>query len=124
VNQVKTVAVIGASTNPRKFGNRAVKAFRRQGYNVIPINPHEREVEGLKAYRSVLDVEETIDMATFYVHPDVGERVISEVARKGIPEVWLNPGSESEELIRLARALKLEPILACSIIGIGENPYV
>jgi uncharacterized protein len=123
VSEVKTVAIIGASSNPRKFGNRAVKAFRRQGYNVVPINPHEAEIEGLKAYGSVLDVREPIDVATFYVPPSIGERVIAEVARKGIPEVWLNPGSESDELIRLARALKLEPVLACSILSIGENPY-
>jgi predicted CoA-binding protein len=119
----KTVAVIGASSDPRKFGNRAVRAFRRQGYTVVPINPNEAMVEGLKTYASVLDVPGQIDMATFYVPPDVGQKVIAEVAQKGIPEVWLNPGSESDELIRLARTLKVEPILACSILGIGENPY-
>ena len=119
----KTVAVIGASSNRRKFGNRAVRAFRRQGYTVIPINPHESEVEGLKAYGSVLDVPGPIDMATFYVPPHIGRKVIVDVAKKGIPEVWLNPGSESDELIALARSLKIEPIEACSIVGIGENPY-
>jgi predicted CoA-binding protein len=119
----KTVAVIGASSDPRKFGNRAIRAFRRQGYTVIPINPNQTSVEGLRAYASVLDVPGSIDMATFYVPPDVGQRVIVEVARKGIPEVWLNPGSESDELVRLARSLNVEPILACSIVGIGENPY-
>jgi uncharacterized protein len=120
----KTVAIIGASSDPRKFGNRAIRAFLRQGYHVIPINPNEVMVEGLKTYASVLDVPGDIDMATFYVPPDVGQRVIVEVAQKRIPEVWLNPGSESDELIRLARALKVEPILACSIVGIGENPYL
>lgn len=119
----KTVAIIGASADPRKFGNRAIRAFLRQGYTVIPINPNEPHVEGLKAYASVLDVPGPIDMATFYVPPEIGELVIAEVARKRIPEVWLNPGSESDELIRLARALKLEPVVACSILGIGENPY-
>jgi predicted CoA-binding protein len=119
----KVVAVIGASSDPRKFGNRAVRAFRRQGYQVIPINPHEAQVEGLKTYSSVLDVPEAIDMATFYVPPEIGEKVMPEVARKGIPEVWLNPGSESADLIRLARSLAVEPIVACSIISIGENPY-
>ena len=119
----RTVAIIGASSDPRKFGNRALRAFRRQGYTVIPINPNEAQVEGLKAYSSVLDVPGTIDMATFYVPPGIGEKVIAEVAQKRIPEVWLNPGSESDELIRLARALNVEPILACSILGIGENPY-
>ena len=119
----KVVAVVGASSDPRKFGNRAVRAFRRQGYTVIPINPNVAQVEGLKTYPSVLDVPDAIDMVTFYVPPDVGEKVIREVASKQIPEVWLNPGSESDELIRLARSLKVEPIVACSILGIGENPY-
>src|SRR6266545_1764747 len=119
----KIVAVIGASSNRNKFGNRALRAFRQQGYTVIPINPNEPEVEGLRTYASVLDVPGTIDMASFYVPPDVGERVIDEVAKKGIPEVWFNPGAESDALIARARALKLEPIVACSIVAIGQNPY-
>jgi len=119
----RIVAVIGASSDPRKFGNRAIRAFRRQGYTVIPINPNEAMVEGLKTYPSVMDVPGTIDMATFYVPPEVGQKVMPEVARKGIAEVWLNPGSESPELVKLARSLNVEPILACSIVGIGEDPY-
>jgi predicted CoA-binding protein len=119
----KVVAIIGASSNPRKFGNRAVRAFLRQGYTVVPINPNVAKVEGLMTYASVLDVPNVIDMATFYVPPDIGKQVMPEVARKKIPEVWLNPGAESEDLIRLARSLEIEPIVACSIIGIGENPY-
>jgi predicted CoA-binding protein len=119
----RIVAVIGASSNRGKFGNRAVRAFRRQGYTVVPINPHEAEVEGLKAYASVLDVPGAIDMATLYVPPEIGEQIIDEIARKKIAEVWLNPGSESDALITRARALDIQPIIACSIIGIGENPY-
>ncbi len=119
----KVVAVIGASGNRNKFGNRAVRAFRQQGYIVIPINPHEKEVEGLTTYASVLDVPGPIDMASLYVPPDVGEQVIAEIAQKGIPEVWLNPGAESDELIARARALQIQPIVACSIVAIGENPY-
>jgi len=119
----KVVAVIGASHNRNKFGNRAVRAYRQQGHTVVPINPHEAEVEGLKAYASVLDVPGTIDMASFYVPPEIGERVIGEVAKKGIAEVWLNPGAESDALIARARALQIQPIVACSIIAIGQNPY-
>jgi len=119
----KVVAVIGASSNRSKFGNRAVRAFRQQGYTVVPINPHETEVEGLKAYPSVLDVPGTIDMASIYLPPEIGEQVICEIAQKGIGEVWLNPGAESDELIARARALDIQPIIACSIVAIGENPY-
>src|SRR5436190_23955324 len=110
----KVVAVIGASSNRNKFGNRAVRAFQQQGYSVVPINPHEHEIEGLKAYPSVLDVPGPIDLATFYVPPKIGESLIDGVARKGIREIWLNPGSESDTLVARARALQIEPILACS----------
>jgi len=119
----KVVAVIGASNNRSKFGNRAVRAYQEQGYTVVPINPHETVVEGLQTYASVLDVPGPIDMASFYVQPDVGEQVISEIARKGIAEVWLNPGAESDALIARARALNIQPIVACSIVAIGRNPY-
>jgi uncharacterized protein len=119
----KVVAVIGASSNRQKFGNRALRAFREQGYTVVPINPNEQEVEGLKTYSSVLDVPGPIDMATFYVPPEIGEQVIDEVAQKKIAEVWLNPGAESDRLIARARALSIQPIVACSIVAIGKNPY-
>src|SRR5436305_2883402 len=119
----KVVAVIGASSNRSKFGNRAVRAFLQQGYTVIPINPNEAVVEGLKSYKSVLDVPGRIDMASIYLPPDVGEQVIGEIARKGIAEVWLNPGAESDELIARAKSLNITPIIACSIVAIGQNPY-
>lgn len=119
----KVVAVIGASSDRRKFGNRALRAFRQQGYTVVPINPNETEVEGLRAYASVLDVPGPIDMASLYVPPHVGEQVIGEIAQKGIAEVWLNPGADSDELIARAKALRIQPIVACSIVAIGENPY-
>ena len=119
----KVVAVIGASSNRQKFGNRAVRAFQQQGYTVIPINPHETSIEGLKAYSSVLEVPGSVDMASFYVPPDVGEQVIEDIAKKGITEVWLNPGAESDALVARARALNIQPIVACSIVAIGQNPY-
>jgi predicted CoA-binding protein len=119
----KVVAVIGASSHRHKFGNRALRAYVAEGHTVIPINPHEQEVEGVRAYASVLDVPGPIDMATFYVPPDIGEQVIAEVAQKQIGEVWLNPGAESDELIARAKALGIRPIVACSILAIGQNPY-
>jgi predicted CoA-binding protein len=119
---MKTVAVIGASNSRRKFGNIAVRAFRHAGYNVIPITPSAKEVEGLRAFGSVLDVPGSIDMATVYVPPHIGEQVISEIAEKGIAEVWLNPGAESEALLAKARSLGLRPITSCSIVGIGLSP--
>jgi predicted CoA-binding protein len=119
---MKTVAVIGASSNRAKYGNKALRAFERQGYHVIPINPNEAEVEGKKTYASVLDVAEPIDMATVYVPGHIGVSVMDDLAKKGVPEVWLNPGADDPLVVQRARALGLNPIVACSIIAIGDSP--
>ena len=118
----KTVAVIGASRRRRKYGNKALRAFATQGFTVFAINPNEQEVEGYRTYASVLDVPGPLDMATMYVRPEVGVRVIEELAQKGVGEVWLNPGADGHEVVERARALGLNAIQACSIIGIGDSP--
>jgi predicted CoA-binding protein len=117
------VAVIGASTNRNKFGNKALRAFRQHGDTVIPINPHASTIEGERVYPSVLGYPGTIDEATVYVQPSVGVRVMDELAKKGIKTVWLNPGADGPEVVARARALGLTTHVACSIIGIGDSPY-
>jgi hypothetical protein len=120
---MKIVAVIGASSNRHKFGNKAFRAFQAEGHKVIPINPNEREVEGIPTYASVTDVPEQIDMATVYVPPEIGITLLDGFEQKQIAEIWINPGAESDELLAEARRRKLKVIEACSIIGIGQNPY-
>src|SRR6516164_9443647 len=119
---MKTVAVIGASSNRAKFGNKALRAFEKQGFRVIAINPNEPEVEGHKTYASVLDVPGPIDMATVYVPGHIGVRVMDDLAKKGVPEVWLNPGADEDAVVARARELGLKTVIACSVIGIGESP--
>jgi predicted CoA-binding protein len=119
----KVVAVIGASSNRGKFGNKALRAFKAEGYTVVAVNPNEAEVEGLPTYASVLDVPHAIDMATVYVPPDIGITLLPQFERKQIPEIWVNPGAESDELLAEAKRRKLNVIAACSIIGIGRSPY-
>ena len=119
---MKAVAVIGASNDRRKFGNKAVRGYLQQGYTVFPINSQEAEVEGIPAYTSVLEVPQPIDMATLYLAPGDGITVLAEIAKKGIPEVWVNPGAESPALVQRARELGIEPIIACSLMAIGEMP--
>jgi uncharacterized protein len=118
----QVVAVVGASRDRQKFGNKAVRAFRDAGHTVIPINPHETEVEGQRTYASVLDVPGPIDMATVYVQPDVALQLLDEFQRKQIPEVWLNPGADDDEVLAEARRRGLNVIAACSIIGAGKRP--
>ncbi len=127
---MKVVAVIGASRDRRKFGNKAVRAFRRRGFEVLPVNARRggvgtegsRLIEGLAVHASVLEAPGAIDLATLYVPPEIGETLIEEIARKGIPALWVNPGAESRRLVERARALGIETTLHCSIVAIGESP--
>lgn len=117
-----SIAIIGASTKRSKYGNKALRAFLQRGDTVYPIHPAQTEIEGIKAYRSVLDVPRDIDLATFYVSPAVGLHVIEEVAQKGIPRVILNPSAESDELLSRAKELGIEATVACTILSIGRSP--
>lgn len=113
------VAVVGASNDRRKYGNIALRAFRNQGYEVVPINPREERVEGHRAYRSILDVPGPVDEATLYVPAEVGLQVIEEIAQKGVVRVWLNPGADDPRVVAKARALGLEALVACSIVAVS-----
>ena len=118
-----TVAVLGASNNRAKYGNKAVRAYLKQGWDVYPVNPNETKVEGLRAYPKLDAIPlERLDRVSFYVPPAVGLTLIDDVAGKQVGEVWFNPGSESPEILTRAESLGLNVIQACSILSIGENP--
>lgn len=117
-----TVAVVGASNDRSKYGNKAVRAYLARGYEVFPVHPAEPTVEGLPAYRSVRDLPVRPDRVSLYVPPAVGVRVLADIAARGTDQLWVNPGAESEQLVEAAKALGLDPILACSIVAIGETP--
>src|SRR5690242_6525844 len=96
---MKSVAIIGASNDHHKFGNKAVRAFLQQGYTVYPVNPREDEVEGLTAYKSIRDVPGRPHMVSVYVPPPVLLKILPDIAAKGCDELWLNPGTESDEVL-------------------------
>ncbi len=117
-----TVAVVGASSDRRKYGNKAVRAYVRQGYTVYPVNPSAATIEGIRTYASVADIPGDVDRVTLYVLPDVGLRILPDIADKKPVELFVNPGAESDELLEEAARLGLNPVMACSILDIGEHP--
>ena len=119
---MKTVAVIGASNDRNKFGNKAVRAFQQQGFRVFPVNPKETEIEGLPVYRTILEVPVRPEMVSVYLPPRVLMRILADIAAKGCEELWLNPGTESDEVLAEAGRLGLNVIQACSIVGVGLSP--
>jgi predicted CoA-binding protein len=109
-----TVAIIGASADRNKFSNKSMHAHLRAGYDVYPVNPKEETIEGLKCYKSVLDVPVPLDRISLYLPPAVGVSVLNDIAKKGCNELWVNPGAENSELIERAQVLGLNAIFACS----------
>jgi predicted CoA-binding protein len=118
----KTVVVIGANSARRRFSNKSLRAHEQTGWTAIPVNPSETEVEGRRCYRSITEVPDPIDRVTMYVRPEIGVTMLDDIAAKKPSEFWLNPGTESRELIQKAKDLGLDPILGCSIIDLGVSP--
>ena len=119
---MKTVAIIGASADRGKYGNKAVRAFQRQGYTVYPVNPKATEIEGLQVFKSIRDVPVRPQMISVYLPPPILLKVLPDIAVKGCDELWLNPGTESDEVLAEAKKLGLNVIQACSIVGVGVSP--
>ncbi|TWT91016.1 hypothetical protein Mal64_14150 [Pseudobythopirellula maris] len=117
-----TVAIVGASSDPTKFGHKSLVAHRDCGYDVYPINPKGGQIEGLKAYRALAEAPvERFDRVSLYVPPAVGLGLLDEIAAKGCDELWLNPGADAPEVVAKARELGLEPIVACSIVDCRKS---
>ncbi len=119
---MKTVAVIGASSNREKWGNKAVRAFLQQGYTVFPVNPNEPEIEGLKTFASIRDVPVRPDTITVYLPPPRLMKILPDIAARGCDELFLNPGTESADVLAECARLGLNAIQACSIIAVGVSP--
>lgn len=118
-----TIAILGASADRSKFGNKAVRAYAQQGYDVFPVNPRGGTIEGRTAYTSLADIPVArFDRISVYLPPRLGLELLPQIAAKGCDELWLNPGSESAELVERAVELGLNPILACSIVAVGVHP--
>jgi predicted CoA-binding protein len=119
---MKTIAIIGASNDRNKYGNKAVRAFRQQGYEVFPVHPKETTVEGLPAFKSIAEVPVRPQKISVYLPPPVVLQMLPAIAAKGCDELWLNPGTESDEVLAEAERLNLNVIQACSIVGVGIVP--
>ena len=103
-------AVVGASSNRDKYGNKVLRAYQQHGMEVYPINPRAKEIEGLKAYSTLADVPVKLRAVSIITPPSITEQVVEAAAAAGVRMVWMQPGAESPEAIRKAEALGLEVI--------------
>jgi predicted CoA-binding protein len=98
----KRFAVVGASTNREKYGNKVLRVYQQNNLDVVPVNPAGGEVEGLTAYVDLPSVPGTIDGVSIITPPKVTEQVVAQALALGIKNIWMQPGAESDAAVELA----------------------
>jgi uncharacterized protein len=117
INKNYNYAVIGASTNPEKYGFKVLKDLLDGGYKVIPINPKGGEILGIKVFTNIDEVTEKIDVAIMIVPPEIGLKILPQLKEQSIDKVWFQPGSENEAMINYCKENEVECVTnACIMI--------
>ena len=103
-------AVVGASSNRDKYGNKVLRAYQQHGMEVYPINPRATAIEGLKAYPALAEVPAKLRAISIITPPAITEQVVEAAAAAGVRMVWMQPGAESPAAIQKAESLGMEVI--------------
>lgn len=120
---MKTIAVLGASKDHTKFGNKCVRAYKDAGWQVFPVNLGSADpIEGLTAFRKLTDIPADLDRISVYLPPPVTLELLGDIAAKGAREVWFNPGSADSRVLDEARRQGIAARPGCSIVDIGVSP--
>jgi len=120
---MKTIAVLGASKDRSKFGNKCVRAYQESGWQVFPVNLGCADpIEGLTTWRALADVPAELDRISVYLPPPVTLELLADIAAKGAREVWFNPGSADNRVLDEARRRGIPARPGCSIVDIGLSP--
>jgi predicted CoA-binding protein len=112
----KKFAVIGATDNTDKYGNRIFKNLTGRGYEVYPVNPNLKEIEGVKCYPTLTDIPVRVDGVDLVVPPPVTEAALKECKKLGLERVWLQPGSESNAAIAFCHDNKLKVVYGTCVM--------
>ena len=92
------IALIGASNDPSKYGNKILLDLVSKGRNVVPVNPKEDTVAGLKSYGSVSELSEKPSIINFVVPPNIGYQLTKDLVESDYDNFWYQPGAESKEI--------------------------
>ena len=116
-------AVVGASRDREKYGNKVLRCYRQHDLTAYPVNPNQSEIEGLTCYPSVAVLPEPVDRASVITPPPITERVVEEAAAAGVSQLWMQPGAESTEAVTRAEALGLSVIAGgpCILVTLGYS---
>lgn len=116
-------AVVGASADRAKYGNKVLRCYQQHRKEVYPVNPRAAEVEGLRAYPSLAALPRPVQAISVITPPAVTEQVVREAHAAGVRHVWMQPGAESLEAVRTAEGLGLSVIAGgpCLLVVMGYS---
>ena len=103
-NKNNLIALVGASNDPKKYGNKILLDLVSKGYNVAPINSKEDTIAGIKSYKNILDLKEPPSIINFVVPPSIGLQITKELVKNNLDNYWYQPGAESEEISSFLKA--------------------
>jgi len=116
-----TYAVVGASNDRWKYGNKVLRCYVQHGLKAIPVNPNAKVVEGLAAVADLASLPEPVHGVSIITPPEITEQVVEEAAKAGITRLWMQPGAESDRAIERAKELGLSVISGgpCLLVALG-----
>ena len=119
----QTVAVLGASANPERYSNMALRRLRDAGHRVIPVNPALAEIEGLPVVKSLGEIQGPVDTLTLYVGPQRLAPLTGEILRLAPKRVIFNPGTESPELAAALDRAGIAHLEACTLVMLQTGQF-
>ena len=119
----RTFAVVGASTNPDKYGNIIYRDLKRHGKTVWAVNPRAGAIDGDAFYPNIAALPETPEVVVAVVPPKITEQVVDELAAAGVKNLWIQPGAESAAAVAKAEALGLDVVHTgpCVMVGLRTH---
>ena len=110
----KRIAMVGISRDPASDSAKLFEELRRRGYDVVPVNPNAAEVQGLRCFARVQDIQPSVEAALLMTSPEVTETVVNDCAEAGIRRVWMyrgtGKGSVSAKAVEFCRARGMQVI--------------
>ena len=103
LKRAKTIAVVGLSDNPLRPSHGVSAYMQSHGYRIIPVNPHVKECLGEKAYASILELPEKIDIVNIFRRPEYVEEVVDQAIQLKVPAIWMQEEVIHEKATEKAR---------------------
>ncbi len=117
--------VVGASTNRDKYGNKVLRCYLQNGYQVIPVNPKEKEIEGIPCVATVLDLPDEVTSISIITPPSVTEKIVDLAIQKGIKNIWMQPGAENSAAVSKCQEHNINVIAdgSCLLVVLGYHEH-